>query len=46
MLHIIREIDLEQAIANYPDIEQVPINNIKKLEEIGFEEMQNKLKNL
>ena len=46
MLHLIREKNLEAAIASYPDIEQVPKNNIKKLQEIGFTEMQNKLKNI
>ncbi len=43
MLHLIREADLEKAIAHYPDIEQVPINNIKKLREIGYLEMRKKL---
>ena len=46
MLHLIREADLEKAIASYPDIEQVPENNIKKLREIGYEEMQKTLKKL
>jgi len=46
MLHIIREIDLEKAIANYPNIEDIPENNIKKLREIGFKEMQKKLNSL
>ncbi len=46
MLHLIRESDLEKALANYPDIELVPINNIKKLREIGYQEMQEKLKKL
>ena len=44
MLHVIRESSLEKAIANYPNIEQVPENNIKKLQEIGYQEMQKKLK--
>ena len=43
MLHLIRESGLEKAIANYPDVEQVPENNIKKLREIGCEAMQKKL---
>ena len=43
MLHIIREIDLEKAIASYPDIEQVPENNIKKLQAIGYTEMLKRL---
>jgi hypothetical protein len=46
MLHLIRESDLEKAISSYPDIEQVPINNIKKLREIGYQEMQEKLKTI
>jgi len=46
MLHIIREHSLEKAIASYPDIEKVPENNIKKLQEIGLKEMQEKLKKL
>jgi len=46
MLHLIREADLEKAIASYPDIEQVPINNIKKLQEIGYLEMLDKLKKI
>ena len=46
MLHLIRESGLEKAIANYPDIERVPEDNIKKLREIGYLEMQNKLKNI
>jgi len=46
MLHIIRESGLEKAIANYPNVEQIPENNIKKLREIGYQEMQEKLKKL
>lgn len=43
MLHLIREADLEKAIASYPDIEQVPEKNIKKLREIGYQEMREML---
>lgn len=46
MLHIIREHSLEKAIASYPDIEMVPVNNIKKLQDIGLKVMQEKLKKL
>ena len=46
MLHLIREADLEKAIASYPNIERVPENNIKQLREIGFEEMQKKLNSI
>ena len=46
MLHLIRESSLEKAISTYPNIEQVPINNIKKLREIGYQVMQEKLRKL
>jgi hypothetical protein len=46
MLHLIRESDLEQALASYQNIEQVPENNIKKLREIGYQAMQKKLNKL
>jgi len=46
MLHLIRERSIEKVIPGYPNIEQVPENNIKKLREIGYQEMQRKLKNL
>ena len=50
MLHLIRESDLEQALASYSannlNIEQIPENNIKKLREIGYQKMQEKLKKL
>ena len=46
MFHIIREADLEDAIASYPNIETVPENNIKKLQEIGYKEMQRNLKKI
>ena len=46
MLHLIRESSLEKAIANYPNVEQIPENNIRKLREIGYKEMQEKLQKL
>lgn len=46
MLHLLREKSLEDSIKNHPDIEQVPKDNIKKLQQIGFTEMQKKLKNI
>jgi hypothetical protein len=46
MLHVIRESSLEKAISSYPNIEQVPENNIKNLRAIGYQEMQKKLKNI
>ena len=44
MLHLIRENSLEKAVSSYPDIEQIPKNNIKKLREIGYETLLEKLK--
>lgn len=43
MLHLLRERSIEKAVASYPDIEQVPENNIKKLQAIGYQEMRNRL---
>ncbi|MBE9559998.1 MAG: DUF1415 domain-containing protein [Proteobacteria bacterium] len=46
MLHLIREHSLEKAISHYPDVEQVPENNIKKLREIGYERMKKRLEEI
>ena len=46
MLHILRESLVEQAIANYPDIDQVPSNNIALMENIGSKELQLRLEAL
>jgi hypothetical protein len=46
MLHLIRENNLEKAIANYPNSEQIPENNIKKLRAIGYKKMQEKLNSI
>ncbi len=43
MLHILRESSMEQALANYPDPEQIPIRNIKKSRELGEIKFQNTL---
>lgn len=40
MLHLIREQSLEQAVAGFEGIEQVPERNIKKLRELGYEQMK------
>jgi uncharacterized protein len=44
MLHLLRESSIEKAVASYPNIEQVPENNINKLRHIGYHEMRDKLK--
>ncbi|QMU60897.1 MAG: DUF1415 family protein [Gammaproteobacteria bacterium] len=35
MLHLLREDSLEKAIANYPDIDQIPIRNIELMNSMG-----------
>ena len=46
MLHILRESLVEQAIANYPDIDQVSSKNIALMESIGSTELQLRLEAL
>ncbi|NJN78569.1 MAG: DUF1415 domain-containing protein [Saprospiraceae bacterium] len=40
MLHILREDTLEKAIKTYPDVEDIPANNIEKLKELGLETLK------
>lgn len=40
MLHILREPDVEQAIAHYPDADSIPDKNIKHLQTLGRDKMQ------
>jgi hypothetical protein len=40
MLHIIREESLERAIADYPDIDQVPIRNVELMQRLGIEKLK------
>ena len=50
MLHLLRESSIEAAIAtytaNHKNIEQVPIDNINKLQQIGYQEMLNRLRQI
>lgn len=46
MLHLLRESSLEKAIASYENIDQVPQNNINKLQQIGYQAMQQTLKKI
>ena len=46
MLHLLRESSLEKAIAAYKDIDQVPQNNIDRLQQIGYPNMQKTLKKI
>ncbi len=40
VLHILREESLEKAVANTPDIDQVPVRNIAKMNELGTERIR------
>ena len=44
MLHLIREESLEQAVASYPDPDQIPERNIELLKSMGRDKMQALLK--
>jgi hypothetical protein len=39
MLHLIREESLEEALEHYENPEQIPANNIKKMNELGLEKI-------
>jgi len=43
MLHFIREAQLEEVIAHYPNPERIPQRNIQHLTELGLEQLQNRL---
>ena len=39
VLHILREASLEQAIADYPDVEQIPERNMALMQQLGVEQL-------
>lgn len=39
MLHVIREQSLERAIADYPDVAQIPVRNVELMRRLGKEEL-------
>ena len=43
MLHIIREESLERAIADYPNIDQVPVRNVELMNSLGVEKLRSLL---
>jgi hypothetical protein len=43
MLHLIREDSISRAVDSHPDIDSIPVQNIKKLEEMGVEEIKKML---
>jgi hypothetical protein len=40
LLHVLREESLERAIAEYPDVEQIPERNIKLMNSMGEEQLR------
>lgn len=40
VLHILREASLEHAIAGYPDVDQIPLRNIEKMNSLGRERLE------
>lgn len=46
MLHIIRESSIEKAVAGYKDIEQVPLRNVELLRQLGYQKMQDTLREI
>ena len=40
ILHILREDSVEKAIAHYPDVDTVPERNIKRVEDLSNQQMQ------
>ncbi len=43
ILHLIREESLERAIADYPDVEEIPSRNIALMESLGVERLKSLL---
>jgi hypothetical protein len=39
-LHILREASLAQAIARHPDVAQIPVRNIAKMNTLGLEQLK------
>jgi hypothetical protein len=44
MLHIIREASLERVIAEYPDVDQIPVQNIALMNDMGQNELRTLLR--
>ena len=40
MLHLLREESLERAIANYPDVDQIPEGNIRLMNSLGTDKLK------
>ena len=40
MLHVLREESLERAIAEFPDVEEIPARNIQRMNELGRDRLR------
>ena len=40
LLHILREASLARSIADYPDVEQIPVRNIEQMKSLGREKLR------
>jgi hypothetical protein len=43
MIHFLREESVEKAILNYPNVDEIPINNIEKMETLGADALSAQL---
>ena len=43
MFHLLREAQLEQALASYPDPEGIPQRNVERLRDLGLDELERRL---
>ncbi len=46
LIHILREESISQAVDTHPDIDKIPVENVKKLRELGKSILEKKLENL
>jgi hypothetical protein len=44
MMHVLREASLERAIADYPDVDQIPARNITLMNDVGQAKLQTLLR--
>jgi hypothetical protein len=40
MLHLLREVSLEKAVANYPNVDNIPEQNIKLMNQLGADKLK------
>ena len=40
MLHLLKESSVTWAVDNFPNVEEIPANNIKTMQELGLEKVK------